>query len=81
MVVLTPIVELHRILIPELLTNVLSSLEANRDLYSTSLVCSSWSDLSLDVLWRTMESVLPLLKALAPMAESAELEWVSPYAG
>lgn len=76
MTLLTWTVELHRILIPELLTNILSSLEAGRDLHATSQVCGLWSELSLDALWRSMWSVLPLLKVLGPMQESAEHEWV-----
>lgn len=63
--------------IPEILTNILSTMETG-DLYSTAFVSLTWSELSLNELWKKMDSVLPLLKVLAPMSfNRANETWVS----
>lgn len=66
----------HAVLIPEILSNVFSTLEAS-DLYSATLVCLSWSELCLNELWKDMDSVLPLLKVLEEMTLLYDKFWVS----
>lgn len=71
-------------LIPEILSNVFSSMTKGQ-LYTMTLVCKSWSGLSLNELWREMDTVLPLLKVLGPMIEDEDEDeegmWVSQSEG
>lgn len=66
------------VLDPETFCTILSYLSEDSDLYSTSLVCTAWSELSLDHLWKKMHSLFPLLQILAPMAHDEDAgTWVS----
>lgn len=70
-----PYVALRCMFIPEILAIIFSSID-RRSLYSSALVCHSWSYIALDELWNSMPYLLPLLKVLAPMKKVGDV-WVS----
>ncbi|KAG8944659.1 hypothetical protein FRC04_001623 [Tulasnella sp. 424] len=63
--------------VPELLANVLS-FATQSTLASCALACKSWSDVALDVLWRNLDSVFPLLEMLMGMELLGDLDYPSP---
>ena len=65
----------HPFLIPEILLEVFEYM-LRHDLASLMLVCRSWSNLCSNVLWRALDSLVPLFKLLSPMVKRFE-GWVS----
>lgn len=63
--------------VPELLANVLS-FATQSTLASCALACKSWSDVALDILWRNLDSVFPLLEMLVGMELLGGLDFPSP---
>lgn len=43
---------------------------------AAALVCSVWKELAVDVLWRHLPSMLPLLELMGPLAYSGGGGWV-----
>jgi len=65
---------MHRVLtMPELLDTIFSSLGHSYNL-NNSLVCRSWSEVALDVLWRYVGDLQRLFNILAPLREREEPE-------
>jgi len=65
---------MHRVLtIPELLTTIFSNLGLSANL-NNSLVCQSWSEVALDVLWRYVGDLHRLFNILVPLRERKEAE-------
>ncbi|TCD63646.1 hypothetical protein EIP91_005163 [Steccherinum ochraceum] len=54
------------ILIPELLTLILSYLD-DRSVAKSATVCLRWADIALDVVWRDVHDIRRLLSLLAPL--------------
>ncbi|TFK60413.1 hypothetical protein BDN72DRAFT_965696 [Pluteus cervinus] len=60
----------HRVLtIPELLRNIFFSLPGgtHRDTYYATLVCHTWSEIALDVLWYEVDDICTLFNLLVPL--------------
>lgn len=63
--------EMHRMLaVHEILSNVLQKAQ-RQDQAVAARVSSLWRDIAVDWLWRELDSVLPLLRLLAPLAETS----------
>ena len=62
----------HIIAIPELLRNVLFSLPTRRSTYPAALVCRTWSEIALDVLWYEVDDICVLFNLLVPLTTSTE---------
>ncbi|KIO31760.1 hypothetical protein M407DRAFT_19269 [Tulasnella calospora MUT 4182] len=61
--------EAHRVLsIIEVLIQILRSLR-KPDLAAAALVCRTWSDVALDLLWEELESVHPIMALLGPISQ------------
>ncbi|KAG8915800.1 hypothetical protein FRC00_013569 [Tulasnella sp. 408] len=66
-----PLQEMHRMLaVHEIVSNILQKAQ-RRDQAVAARVSSLWRDIAVDWLWRELDSVLPLLTLLAPLAETS----------
>lgn len=63
--------EMHRVLsVHEIISNILQNAPPH-DQAMAARTSSLWSDIALDCLWRELDSVLPLLRLLAPLVATA----------
>lgn len=61
-------IPLHTVLSDDDLRERILSFSENRDLLQCALVCRVWSDTSLDVLWSSLSSIVPLISILSPLS-------------
>ncbi|KAG8978744.1 hypothetical protein FRB93_010892 [Tulasnella sp. JGI-2019a] len=63
--------------IPEILEEVMQ-LSERPDRAASARVCRSWTPVAIDVLWRDLDSIFPLLELIAPLERDAEGSLIFP---